>query len=321
MVDEHLRQGLLESPRLRPLPGEHLSILEQTNSEDFHIVLMKAGSAGLAPTVRRVLAEQNCMGDPALWEFLLNRVGKAEEAPLLRRYRKASARVTCEAESDFQEAVAHYWSPRIEETVVAQLDGPEPAAIGAARLLARYGSPAAEDALWERLQRYYRSHATLRRVDTWPNFPDQPQIESELMSALMNGRRWYPTQATVEQLRKFCVYFCGNVAAYARSADQTQYITVFPGVFPQGDRFQPESVTLLQYDLDDIEAWIARFPKGTRFALQNYIARSAYAELANFLKQRGMILQDGPVFDSRGRCRLNRNISVRQEYPFNSAAK
>ena len=321
MVDEHLRQGLLESPRLRPLPGEHLSILEQTNSEDFHIVLMKAGSAALAPTVRRVLAEQNCMGDPALWEFLLNRVGKAEEAPLLRRYRKASARVTCEAESDFQEAVAHYWSPRIEETVVAQLDGPEPAAIGAARLLARYGSPAAEDALWERLQRYYRSHATLLPVDMTPHFPEQPQIEGELMLAIMNGRLWYPTPATVEGLRKFCVHFCGNVTAYARSADQTQYITVYPGVGPRGDLFQPESVTLLQYDLDDIEAWIARFPKGTRFAPQNYIARSAYAELANFLKQRGMILQDGPVFDSRGRCRLNRNISVRQEYPFNSAAK
>lgn len=321
MVDEHLRQGLLlESPRLRPLPGENLSIQEQIGSASFHEVLMKAGSLALVPTVRRVLAEQNCMGDPGLWEFLLDRVGKAEEAPLLRRYRKASTRVTCEAGTDFQEAVAHRWSPRIEEAVVAQLDGPEPAAIGAAQLLARYGSPPTEDALWERLQLYYRSHANLRRVDTWPNFPDQPQLESELMAAIMNGRHWYPTSATVERLRKFCVHFCGNVG-YARSAEQIQYVTIYPAEGPQGDRFQPESVTLLQYRLADIKAWVSRFPRGTRFAPQNYIARSAYAELANFLEQRGMILEDGPVFDSLGRCRLNPNISLREEYPFNSAPK
>lgn len=308
-LDDHLLRALEQG------------LEDDQEQQSLERLLVRVGGAALARPVQRLLDSERCMGQPALWAFLLKHAGTGAEDRLLHRYAEQSSNTSCNADAAFDEILGsfgeHYWSPRIESIVQSQMakdDGPvirsgvlrNRVAIDAATLLKERGSADAQNALWSRMEKWHAS----------PHFRSEPAInggdlEHTLIRALLDGRNWLPTQSTIERLKKLCVDQC-EYLKWERSADQVQRLNFdgykTPGMFQEG---------FVSEESKDLEASLQRFPSGTKFEVTLYPGNApltqamvdrSYPELGRFMRQQKFEIVDTLAYDGYGRCRQS-------EYP------
>jgi hypothetical protein len=288
----------------------HLLKALQEGSQDDRVqtvingLLLRFGGAELVNPVRRLLDSETCMGEPALWAFLLKYEGAGAESELLQRYSERKSDVSCEVDVALQEVLQsgyRYWSPKLEEIVDSQLYREDPIAFQAAGLLRGRGSRNAESVLWSRLEKWHRSPPfRAGRID------ERDDLEYALINALHEGQAWLPDESMIQRLHRLCVYECESLK-WARSTDKVQSLVVdgmrIPPLFMRGYASDP---------FREFEAGLARFPAGTRFevkvmpgfqALTSAQIKRRHPELGRLLREHKLIVVDTLAFDEFGRCR------------------
>jgi len=240
---------------------------DQEMREELELLILKFGGAELGPRVHAIVDSQTCPADPALWSFLLKHEGTSAEDRLIRKYRAASAKGRCQADTHLQLVLSPdtglpgawkgYWSPALENIVVSQLDKQDGTALVAADLLGHFGSREAQAPLWARLEQWHRS-PSLR--------PNQVRLEHDLerflISALLNGSNWVLDREAVERLHKQCVFDCEEFK-WTRSVQQVQYLTI--NDWPGGVRYSISLNSSPLMTIEEFRAWMRRYPAGTKF--------------------------------------------------------
>ncbi len=292
-------------------------------------VLLKFGTRAAAGSARKILASQDCLGDPTLWAFLLRVEGSQAEQSLIRRYQKASARADCRTDADIYSIVDQidstqlrtwkpYWSPTLESIFVSQLGNADRfVAAEAADLLGVYGSKQVEDTLWAKLEAWH--HSPPPPMSDLPNVERPNYLEEEIIGALLNGHGW-TAHNHIDRLRALCVYACWEVEL-ARSVEQIQVLRV------GSTAFDPPTISTNGsplFSLYTFSEWLERFPRGTRFAITvspYFFSARSPADVQNEYPEIWKVLQEkhfevvGPsrTFDAYGRCvREKNNASLAQ---------
>ena len=154
------------------------------------------------------------------------------------------------------------FNPQIEALAINNLSNAgEGAAKDAARTLARFGSPAAQSALINRLQNTGDAKYPQARG----------RIEYQLVEALANARNWLCSPAQLEQIRKLCLTDDGRrtadeyLRARAESATNGKPFWISYTTGPD-ERWGVERYSGL--GLENLRAKLAQFPRGSAFTWQ-----------------------------------------------------
>ncbi len=164
-------------------------------------------------------------------------------------------------------------APEVEQSAITDLDDPDPeVAASAAVALGRYGSPSAEQPLWDRLRKWHLAWAG--RAAELPNGTGsaltnglQTALETALVNALATAQSWYAGPEKLQRVRALCVsqWARGQVDNMLNTLSSTPLI----GVNAFGDgRF---GGTVYQYQMDSINALeekLAQLPRGTMFSVE-----------------------------------------------------
>jgi hypothetical protein len=275
-------------------------------------ILLRLGGPDLITPARQILASESCVGDSALWAFLLKQQGPLAERRLIQRYQRDSHDPTCDADLPLQQIwlnhSARYWSPQLEAIVVSQLDKPDSLAVGAAHLLEKFGSKDSEDALWSRLAKWHHSHPLRPRAGAaWQSVQDEDDLEAALQAALLDGRSWAPEPALIDRLRHLCVYRCDDLK-WERSTEQVQRLTITDE--NQGDiGFISVSRPVT---FDEFRDWIQRFPAGTRFSVTRWPGNAPltasqvdikYPNVGQLMRKLNLEIVNTLPYDDYGRCK------------------
>jgi len=275
-------------------------------------ILLRLGGLELITPARQILASESCVGDSALWAFLLKQQGPPAERRLIRRYQQDSKDPTCDADLPLQQIwlrySVRYWSPQLEAIIVSQLDKPDSLAVGAAHLLERFGSKDSESALWARLEKWHHLHPLRPRAGAaWQPVPDQDDLEAALQAALLDGRSWAPEPALIDRLRHLCVYRCDDLKL-ERSTQQLQRLTITDS--NQGDiGFISVSRPIA---FDEFKDWIQRFPAGTKFVFTVWPGNAPltasqvdikYPNLGQLMRKLNLEIVNALPYDEYGRCK------------------
>jgi hypothetical protein len=161
-------------------------------------------------------------------------------------------------------------SPMLEEIAVPSLDDSDPEVAGnAAAYLGKYGSPAAEQTLWEHLtrwnERWNGKAEELRYVPGEKNpFLWHNNLGTNLALALATGKSWLADQSKLARLRQLAV-----------GADmQRQLDNILDGwerkpwTISYDRTGQQQHFRVLQYEMDSLDRIrekLAQFPPGSNF--------------------------------------------------------
>ncbi len=198
------------------------------------------------------------------------------------------------------EVASRRMTPEIEQAAIARLNDPDiEVATGAAGTLGRFGSPDAEQPLWDRLARWHAAW-----VGRAADLPDgygsalrnglQTGLEDTLIGALGEGQNWFAGPEKLARLRGLCVssggcrrvdemiHECANLPIInAYRVSQGQYSAIV-------NQYHLES-------LDRLKEKLAQFPEGTifqwSFSGDTKDGASALAEIRAFLEQHGMTVE------------------------------
>jgi len=208
------------------------------------------------------------------------------------------------------------FSPVVEQSAIAHLDDPDlEVAADAAGTLGAYGSPAAEQPLWDRLQKWHQVWAG--RAAELPNgtgsvFTNglQTALEIALVNGLARARSWFAGPEKLRSIRALCVsqYAQGQVDIMLDTLSSTPLI----GVSTFGDgRF---SGGVYQYQTDSIDALkekLAQLPSGTMFTVS--LNGSETQELKKILNELQSVTEEhGSKID---RCRFWAGTPPEDELP------
>jgi hypothetical protein len=300
------------------------------DNSDVEWTLLKFGTRAAAGSARKILASQECLGDPTLWAFLLRVEGSRAEQSLIRRYQKASARADCRTDADIYTVVDQidstqsrtwkpYWSPALEAIFVSQLGNPDTfLAAEDTELLGLYGSKQAEDKLWAKLEAWHRSPPP-ENEEEGDSVKEPKYLEEKIIGALLNGRGW-TAHKQIDRLGALCVYACWELEL-ARPVDQIQLLRV------GSTAFEPPTISTTVSPLFSLYTFserLDRFPRGTKFAITvspYFFSARSPADVQNEYPAIWKILQEkqfkvvGPsgTFDAYGRCvREKNNTSLTQ---------
>jgi len=165
------------------------------------------------------------------------------------------------------------YTPEVEQSAITYLDDPDlEVAANAALTLRGYGSPAAEQPLWDRLQKWHAAWAG--RAAELPNgtgsaFTNglQTELEMALVNGLATARSWFAGPEMLQRVKALCV------SQFARDqADimlNTLSSTPLIGVNPSADGSFWGNVYQYQTDsVNAIEEKLAQFPRGTKFSVE-----------------------------------------------------
>ena len=315
VLDRHLLKALREQ-----YDNERLAPTLET-------LLIEIGGPNLISPVWQILSSENCLEKPFLWSFLLKETGAIAERQLLRRYQRLGQSADCDPNTGLQQALSDrrqagwlgYWSPSIEKIVLSQLSRTEPVATEAAKLLERHGSPETQQALWEALERWHKSHPTKHSADFQKDYVSWNEgLEAALISAILNGYHWHTDQSMIERLSKLCVDQCENLRMWGRSSEQIQHLSVSDDSTSWVSSYWVAGFGSPDFTFDELKLWINRYPTGTKFAISRYItggpplskteAEFSYPEVAHLLKEHHLELIDASPFDSFGRCRNQKDM-------------
>jgi hypothetical protein len=256
--------------------AEHLLVANNYEIEgNLASLLFRYADRAVMPDVLRELQkkEGNWAGD-ALVQLLayLLKVDPETARPLLER----QAAVRCPPGSG---CVYRFFatlgdlqnSPILEELALKTLSDPDPsAAVDAANYLGKYGSPNAEQALWNRYESW--SHEWNGRAEelrfVWerknPHLEDA-NLGRSLALVLATGPSWLSDESKLRRIQGLGVAanIEGEMEQFLKAWSQRPFtITYLAGV--------PPSFALVQYNplsLDLLMKKLAQFPTGTKFAL------------------------------------------------------
>jgi hypothetical protein len=200
----------------------------------------------------------------------------------------------------FQGIAEIHFDPVLEEIGVRSLDDPDPeVAMTAATMLGKFGSPAAESALWQRYASWcakwagHESQLDITFGDRDDEKLSQLGLGENLMDALATGKSWLSDKARLQRLSLTKVRrIQRQLDGYLKTWDDpvlTISIRHSPGPYPfNGHVAQYEFQTLAA-----LKEKLTQFPSGTKFRLTSSPIGSpagdqTLAELRTFLSRHGM---------------------------------
>jgi len=173
----------------------------------------------------------------------------------------------------FQQVADIHFDPVLEEIGVRRLNDPDPqTAMTAATMLGKYGSPSAEQALWERYTRWASEHggAAAENVSAKPGeaeWVDQG-LGQNLLQAIIAGKSWLTDAAKLQRLDQMTrepelrPMFERALADWQNPPFR---ISFADNGWPAG-----LDVNVAQYEfhsLAELNEKLAQFPAGTKFVL------------------------------------------------------
>ena len=205
----------------------------------------------------------------------------------------------------FQIVAEIQYDPLLEDIGVKSLDDPDPqVAMTAATMLGKFGSPAAESALWQRYSMWTAQWAG-RESQLEIAFAEgvnekvfQLGFGQNLMQALATGKSWLSDKTRLERLSPLTKVrrIQEQLAGYLKMWEDP-----IVGIsFEHGSGPFPFHARVAQYEFQSPEALkekLAQFPSGTKFFLSAPPAESpandqTRVELRTFLSSHGMSLVD-----------------------------
>lgn len=198
------------------------------------------------------------------------------------------------------EVARRHMTPEIEQVAIAHLHDPDlEVAASAAATLRNYGSTAAEQPLWDRLQEWHS--AWVGRAGELPNgFGSglrnglETSLEMALIEALGSGQAWFAGPEKLARLTSLCASHggCQRVQDIIRQSSDAPIISVFL----QAEGRYSASVSQYQVDsLDSLKQKLAQFPEGTAFKWafggDAKDGTPILAEIRQFLTEHGMTVR------------------------------
>lgn len=178
------------------------------------------------------------------------------------------------------------FSPQLETLAIANLtNAGEGSAGDAAKTLARFGSPAARNALMARLKN--TSDAKYPKV--------RARVESKLVEALANGQSWLCPPTQLRQIRALCQTDEGRRIAdeYLRARANREPLVVN---YSSGTDNYWDVARYSGRGMEDLRAKLAQFPRGTQFFWQMTGSRGPdatkdFAATQKWAAQRGLKIE------------------------------
>jgi hypothetical protein len=306
------------------LPDETLPEVDFALAENFAASNDSDGSSHLASLIARYATAAIL---PQIIEKLDPKIGKWEcdiQNPILGyllRLDPAIARPRIEQaiaargenftacnHSLFQDIAEIRYGPVFEEIGIKSLDDPDPeVAMTAATMLGKFGSPAAESALWQRYASWSAQWAG-RESQLEITFGDalnekvyQLGLGQNLMNALATGKSWLSDKTTLQRLSELTKVrrIQQELEAYLKMWEEPA-LTIS---FEHGSQPFPFHARVVQYEFQSLGALkekLAQFPSGTKFFLSRATVESlandqTISELRAFLNSHGMSLEDTRV--------------------------
>jgi hypothetical protein len=197
-----------------------------------------------------------------------------------------------------------HYDPVLEEIAIRSLDDPDPqVASTAARLLGRFGSPAAESALWQRYTSWSakwagrESQLDLMFADGIDERSYQRNFGQNLAQALATGESWLADKNKLQRLLQMTKVrrVQQEVESYLKNwPDEAITISINSGSSP--DRFHARLAQYEFHSMNTLKEKIAQFPSGTKFVLSIPQKSSAddqsLTELRAFLTARKMLIAE-----------------------------
>jgi len=191
-------------------------------------------------------------------------------------------------------------TPEIQRLAIARLGDSDPQlAAAAATTLGRYGSAEAEQALWDRLEKWHARWAG--RASELPNGYGiglqnglETELEFSLIDALGAGQAWFAGPGELARLSRLCVSTvgCQKVNDIASQAEVIPNINVYgsePDYHASVAQYQADSI-------DSLKQKLAQFPEGSTFTWsfggEEKEGAAILADLRAFLKAHGMTIND-----------------------------
>ncbi len=205
--------------------------------------------------------------------------------------------------SELTGLAALHMCPELERVAIVHLNDSEPEIVSqAAATLGRFGSAAAEESLWNRLEEWHRNWVgRLDELDIQEGvdvFASEAHIEIELVRALSNARAWVLSANGFERLIKLCVTEMGRKEAQnlAKQADQSS-LQINVNFDSSDDSVFQVSVGQYRFQsLSDLREKLSQYPKGTVLVWQSFNGgesadRQTFAELKKYIEEKGMKLK------------------------------
>jgi len=205
----------------------------------------------------------------------------------------------------FQIVSELHYDPLLDDLAIKSLDDPDPqVAMNAATMLGRFGSPAAESALWQRYASWSaqwaerESELDITIADRVTEKVYQLGLGVNLLQALATGKAWLSDRTDLQRLSQLT-----RVRRVQQQLDGYLKIWENPVVsisFEHGPEPFPFRARVAQYQFqsrDALKEKLAQFPPGTKFLLSRPPVESpandqTNAELRTFLSNHGMLLTE-----------------------------
>ncbi len=278
--------------------------LEKEDGDKFVIsdLIERYASPSILPRVRLFMEEKlgrwACDIQSSLLAYSL-RSDPSSGGDLLRRAMQLRKDTGC-YRGLLRDVAKRHSNAELEQAAIEFLDDPDlEVVIDAVMMLGQYGSAAAEDALWRRLEEWReqwagRSHELLAAQDD--AMRRQGGLEFALRTAISHSPAWLADARKLERLKQLCV-----TEEERRQVDNWK--TLWTGEIrisysPNADRWG--SAMVAQYESQSLAAMkekLLQFPKGTTFRWMptnpGYLdeeRETVYVEVKAFLEGRGMKL-------------------------------
>jgi len=301
------------------LPDETLPEVDFTLAENFNASADLDGLSHLASLIARyatvailpqivekldpMIGKAACAIQDPLLAYLL-RVDPAIARPRIERAIAVRGNEYSACNQQLLVTVAEIdWDPLLEEIGIQTLDDPDPqVAINAATMLGKFGSPAAESALWQRYASWSAKWQG-RESQLAPQLGGpidektyQRGLGQNLMQALATGKSWLTDKTKLQRLLQMTKVqqIQQQVESYLKNWQYDALaIVVDSGSSPS--RFHAQ---LAQYEFHSMAALkekIKQFPSGTKFFLSTQESPAgdpSLLELRTFLTAQGMLIAE-----------------------------
>jgi hypothetical protein len=285
--------------------AEHLAASHDLDGES-HLasLIARYGTAAILPQVTEKLdpkiGKWACAIQDPLLAYVL-RVNPVEARPRIEQAIAARGEDFSACNHGlFQDISEIHSDPVLEEIGIKSLNDPDPEVVmTAATMLGKFGSAAAEPALWQRYASWcarwagHESQLDITFGDHDEEKTDQLGLGENLMSALTTGKSWLSDKSRIQRLS------LTKVRRIQRRLDQYLKIWEAPSLtisIRHSPGPYPFHAQVAQYDfqtLDALKEKLAQFPSGTKFQVNISPAGSSagdqtLSELRTFLSSRGM---------------------------------
>jgi len=183
--------------------------LEKSEEVDAELIERYANSQAF-PQVRSIYEtgplDIGCSGRDALLRYFL-RINPDYGAQMVAESLKERVKTGC-FRTSLSAMGKFIRQQKLQDVAIAALDDPAPeVARDAANALSEFGSAAAEDALWRRLEQFHRKwqgkpDSLLHPAPNMIEYNRDSGLEEALVKGITHGQAWFPTVAQITQLKE-----------------------------------------------------------------------------------------------------------------------